>query len=352
MRPLLKAFILFFVCSMGVCAEVQEIYTSHTPVSSQSQAVLQEAQEAALVQVLQRVTLQADVSMAKDALLSEVPVGHYIQSYNYEQNSSSPDMPWFLVVNFNGKKINQLLLDMQVPIIGDNRPVLLALISVDDAGGNQVLIGQQSLQGDYQFLSQAASSWGVPLIFPANDLSDLQNFQLEDIAAFDTQRLENGAKRYKVNGMLVGQINNLANGSYLSKWKMVVGDNVFQWQLSNESVTEMLQLSLSNVVKNYANLFSITSDDEQVIEIEVYGVHSLSQVKFLADYLSGVDSVARVVLQTVEPNEVVLAVSTIGGVQVFVDSLAADAKLKLVDSDFSQQPAKLSFTTGMTNNEE
>jgi uncharacterized protein len=351
MKPLLKAFILFFIFSMGVCAEVQEVYTSHVPVSSQSQAVLQEAQEEALVQVLQRVTLQADVTATKESLLSEAPVGQYIQSYAYEKNTSNSDLPWTLVANFDGKKINQLLLDWQIPIIGNNRPVLLALISVNDAAGNRVLMGQQSAQEDYQFLAQSANDWGIPLVFPANDLTDLQNFQLHDVASFDLQRLAPGAKRYKANGLLVGEINNLGNGSFASKWKMVFGDNAFQWQLSGESVTEMLQLSLNNVVKNYANLFSITSDDEQVVEIEVYGISSLSQIKSLADYLTNVDSVARVIVQTVESGEVVLAVSTIGGVQVFVDSLAADGKLKLVDSDFSQQSAKLSFTTGMTSNE-
>lgn len=348
MRSLLKALILFFIFSAGICSEVQEIYTSHISVSSQNQDVLEEAQEEALVQVLQRVTLQPDVAQAKELLLSETPVGQYIQSYSYEKNAADSDMPWLLVADFDGKKINQLLLDMQIPIIGDNRPVLLALISVNDSVGSGVLMGQQSAQGGYQFLAHSAHDWGIPLVFPANDLTDIQNFQIQHVANFDLQHLAVGAKRYKANGLLVGQINDLGNGSFASKWKMVFGDNAFQWQMSGESVTEVLQLSLNNIVKNYARLFSITSDDEQVVEIEVYGISSLSQIKSLADYLANVDSVARVVVQTVGAGNVILEVSTIGGVQVFVDSLAADGKLKLVDSDFSQQIAKLSFTTGMT----
>jgi len=352
MKPLIKAIILLFTFSfsLGICAEVQDIYTVRLPVTSQSQKVLQEAQKQALGQVLQRLTLQTETAPIQAMLLGQAQIGQYIQSYGYEKNTTD-DAPWSLVAKFDGKKINQQLLNWQIPLIGDNRPVLLALILVNDNSGSRVLISQQSGQAQYQLMNQEARRWGIPLVFPANDLADLQNFQIQDIAAFNLAPLASGAKRYGVNGLLVGQINNLGNGSYVSKWEMAFGDNAFQWQLSDESISNILQLSLNNVVKKYADLFSITSDDEQLIDVQVDGVNSLAQLKKLIDYLSSIDAVAQVVVQEIEQGAVVLKVSTIGGVQVFVDSLAADAQLQLVDSDFSQQLAKLSFITKATNNE-
>jgi len=287
------------------------LYTAQVVVDEDEDDPRQAAYEAALVEVLLRVSGSA---LSTDAEMIELLFPNP-SSYVVQFRPGPEDTLW---VSFDGEAVEQALRQAGQSVWGADRPLTLVWLAVDWGQGNREIIGAddperrrdaaRSIDRNRllrQRVLDVAERRGLPVVFPLLDTDDLQNISFSDICGgFDEQMLE-ASRRYDVSSILAGCIRPLS--SQRNRWSYYFGIEERTYNGEPEQV-------VSHVADVLAAEFSVSgSAPLEVIELDVAGIDTVTAYGAVQKLLSDLTVIETFVVTEVRGDLVRYRVEARGG---------------------------------------
>lgn len=192
--------------------DVPTLYTTEVPYNRDADNPRRDAYEAALMEVLLRVS-GSDLVNSPHIVEELFPNP---ASYVMQFRSGANDTLW---VSFDGAAIEETLRNAGQTVWGADRPLTLVWLAVDWGQGEREIVGAddpdrtsrtaRSINRNRlvrERVLEVAERRGLPLVFPLLDTTDLQMVTFTDIwGGFDEMILE-ASERYDANSILIGRI--------------------------------------------------------------------------------------------------------------------------------------------------
>ena len=170
------------------------------------------ALKAAMAKLLVRVTGRRDAALdpALQPLVDQASM--YLNSYGLLKSGE-------VQVGFNASRVAAELATLNQPIWGDERPLTLVWVAVDDGNGSRALLGANGADNPdlppamtdlltmiRDDLAKVADERGLPLALPLLDIEDLNAVSFADLWGGFEDRIALASARYRADAVLVGRI--------------------------------------------------------------------------------------------------------------------------------------------------
>jgi len=274
-------YVVLLACallSLPVAAvEVVSLYTAEVPLDQAAKNPRGEAYEAALRQVLLRVS-GAELANDEELVASLFPNP---RAFVTQFRPGAEDSLW---VSFDGKAIEQVLRNAGQPIWGADRPLTLVWLAVDWGQGTREIIGaddpgrmeQESRSIDRnrmirERLLEIADRRGLPIAFPLLDTTDLQAVTFADIwGSFDEAVLA-ASPRYDADSVLIGRIRPVSNQA--NRWTYYLGDRDMVLSGPPEAALDQVAdiLAAEFAIGGNLPLESVALGVSGIVSVEAYG---------------------------------------------------------------------------------
>ena len=330
MKKLITIITLILFCSSAAFADSDKaLYQTKVPVSSQSVEERNTAVQQAFQQVLIRVSGNSQILNNPKIKIPSSDVNALVQEFGYSKSAVAANGSGFeMMVQFDPEGINQLLQKADVAIWGAERPMLLVWAEWEVPNQPAEIIDSGSSNHIQTFLKNAAVQRGLPIIFPMMDIDDLNQVSVNDIATMAVPVLQNAAKRYNSNGLLILRAFQLVNASHVEA-RLVLGNDQWNWTLLNPSLDENLKALVTNVSDVLAQRYStvVTPNVQAQATIKVVGINRHGDLAQVINYLKRLTPVADVDPTEVTGAEVVLSLSLRGSQNSLIQAISAENKL-------------------------
>ncbi len=254
----------------------------------------------------------------------------YVKSYQFLSDPAQTNART-LSVTFDATSIKSLLNASKQPIKASSNtaatPSVLVWLIYQTPDGEKQFVSPDSPEPrvDLINLDNAAKINGIKLIWPALDLTDINNAQIDRAASLDATLFNQASERYHVKAILAGVLaNDAANG-----WQS-------HWLLINQSQSENFNYDQANLADIYQQLFSAlkpalnanaktanssTSGDTQTISLMVNNIQNLDDYAKVTKYLQQFSAISKVAPLSVDNQTMTLSVTVAGGVNGLLNAL-------------------------------
>ncbi|MGI9270445.1 MAG: DUF2066 domain-containing protein [Woeseiaceae bacterium] len=300
-----------FAASTVRAVEVATLYTAQVALDPDQDNPRSLAYEAALVEVLMRVS-GSELSRDKERveLLFPNPASYVVQF-----RPGDDDTLW---VSFDGEAIESVLRQAGQTVWSSDRPETLIWLAVDWGQGSREILGADDPQQNRraarsidrnrllrQRIVEMAERRGLPVLFPLLDTEDLQKVAFSDIwGGFDEALLE-ASQRYEVHSILVGRIRPASNQR--NRWSYHFGGDERSWTGEPEQVIGL-------VADLLAGEFAVSgSAPLEFVALGVSGVDSVEAYGALQNMLSGTNVIENFSISEVAGDRIEYRVEARGG---------------------------------------
>ena len=332
----------FALLSMPLGAvEVATLYTAEVPLDEEADDPRGDAYDAALRQVLLRVS---GSELADDeetrALLFPNP-----RAFVTQFRPGAEDSLW---VSFDGQAIERVLRSAGQPIWGADRPLTLVWLAVDWGQGEREIIAAD----DPERMEQEARSIdrnrmirerfldiadrrGLPLVFPLLDTTDLQKVTFADIWGGFDEAVRDASERYGANSVLIGRIR--ATSTQANRWTWYFGAQELVLSGPPEAVLGQVadRLAAEFAIGGNLPLESVALAISGIVTVEAYG--SVQSI------LDNVSIIERYAITEVSGDRISYHVDVRGGPDRLSRALRFEGLLEQDFPDPSRPDAELEF---------
>lgn len=321
---------VFFMATSALAVKVNSLYKGIVPVTTQAATERNVAVQQALTQVLIKVS-GSDQILDNPKLKSRLNTADTLtQQFGYTTPPPGKSTaPYLLEVQFDAAGVNQWLRDAGAATWGQNRPLIVAWIAYDTPGHPSEMISSDAMSDITTLLKLAAAQRGLPLMFPVMDMTDLNQASPKDATDMAIPNLINAAKRYASDAILVGHVTQENNG-LTSQWKLVLGDNQWDWHLTGKTVADIVPVLISNITNTLATRFAVVTTNaiQKDLIVKVTGITHYPDFAQLTRYLNHLTPVANVeIIKISTDNDVILKVSLRSTQESFTQALSLGKKL-------------------------
>jgi hypothetical protein len=291
--------------------EMPALYTVEVPVDPDDPNAQRSAYEAALTEVLIRVTGSLDVAVSEQLGVMFPNPARLVRQYR-----PGPDNT--LVVSLDGPEIERVLRQSGMTVWGSDRPLTIIWLAVDWGLGDREIVAADDpdrISSDGRSIDrnqllreqvqEVAERRGLPIVFPLLDIEDLQRIGFIDVwGGFDEPLLEASA-RYEASSILVGRIR--PDDLQPPRWTWYVGEQRFGWPGQPEEAINQLADAL-------AARDAISGDREiETIELTISGISSINTYGKIQNYMENLRVVEKLSVIQALPDRIVYAVDVQGG---------------------------------------
>lgn len=332
---------LLILCCLSPCiiraTLVNDLYSAQIPVTDQNSTQRRNAVKTAFLAVIVKVTGNSQLASQRSIVAAANNVQSYIQQYSYEDNPNPKDTqhPFILQIDFTPKAINSFLLQQNLPVWGQDRPLTLFWIVLHDNNQTQ-LIGADSASNVATLVDQDSDQRGIPAILPMLDLTDLNIVTPNDVIAPFPLTLQHAASRYGSNAMVVLRINKTPN-KVNSRWTLMFNDLILNWYVSGDTVSDVLNQGVNQVADNLAQQYSVSESMQQTeLEIFITGLHSLTSFADAKNYLESLAPVKSASIDQISGDGVSFKVSLVGSIADLQRVIGLDHTLTTTSAQLPQ----------------
>jgi hypothetical protein len=345
---LIAALAIGIGCPSVFAATIDDLYSVTVSRSlelapGQAPRTLEDTIRFAMGQLLTRVTGRLDAALEPDlADLLENASDFVVQRGSLDRET--------LLVTFDARAIEAVLVARDQPIWGPERPLTLVWLAVDTGQGERGILSAGDvltdaspeflqLQADFRAeMATAEEERGLPLTLPLMDLEDMGALDFVDIwAGFNTQ-VTQASSRYGVDAMLTGRARQTPFGVNI-QWVLLRDGEEFA--LTGTTLRD----GLDRLADFYAAEFSTLGGVRSTL-ITVVGVETLDDYGRVMRHLEAVS-----LLDSVSPEELVdgalsLRVAARGGAAVLERVLGLSTMLTPIVEQTGQtvNEDRLTFT--------
>ncbi|MCJ8311805.1 MAG: DUF2066 domain-containing protein [Saccharospirillaceae bacterium] len=316
MKVFIKTFIAVFVLliAQNVFAVKQvDIFTQSILVEKNANATrISSVRKQAMLQVLQSASLIQNID--KIALIRVGLLKHkqYIASEKVNRSDEvfisviGQEIPMIeLEIQFDSKKINQLLLQAKVSTLDAKRPETIMIVMVQHKDGSTNILSRKDLYVEagldvpfYESITQQfekeANTLQLPIVWPMMDSQDLYFFDQSDFWQVDKNSIINFAKRYSVQVILIARIKEHDDGRFIGEWNVLdLGQPKVQYY---DSLTEFTGAGLKQLAQSVMQQYGINPNDKKDERVlirmnQIKSITEFHQNEVFFNRISGVESV-------------------------------------------------------------
>jgi uncharacterized protein len=240
-RKLILAALMFCTAAMGAAAD--DLYRAQAVVTGQGEANRGIGFAACLEDVLVKVS--GVVKLAGDPRLAayQSRAGDFVKSHSYhDQMSGTPirdeqgtrDRPYDLTVDFDEKKIDDLLKTLGLKPWLSHRPVLAVYVAMEQGARNYIVTADAGLSAvaPRQSLLAAAAKRGISIVLPDDAALAKSGITAEGLAKLRSSTLATRAAELGGEVALVGRLRwDDADLGWATEWQMQWQGQLHRWQL-------------------------------------------------------------------------------------------------------------------------
>lgn len=324
MKRTILTILLFLLIPSVYAVRVASIYQATLPAKTQSPEEKNELATKGLTNVLIKVTGNPDIMDNPSLKFQLNNAARFIQNAEYTAGTKSP---FLLKLKFDEESVNRIVHDADITIWDINRPLILAWMVFQAPGKSPEIIDNSSMSDIKSSLKVAAENRGVPVIFPVMDVDDLNQVSVNDVVNMNKNNLQNAAKRYSSEGILVAKIYP-QNTGFAAESQLVLGSKVWNWTVTDNSVENVINKLVDNVAGSLLTFASQNNSEVQgQVTLRVSGLAQHSDYDLLIKYLKNLTPVANVELIRMAGNTAILNVNLRGSRQSFEQAVAVGEKL-------------------------
>ncbi len=375
----------FLLCSLflfSMAVADSNMYTATFPVQSSVQKVSAQLARRALIQVLIKVTGNANLlcdyqlnALPDDSLASQCKVSKsdddQDQSDAALQNNQVSELltnqvlvqktlrdllkhapqlvqnftvsQGLLLVQLNQQVISRALEKMMLPIWVGKRPSFLVWGVLSQqarlfVGNNPIVTAQSKLTTAgsttlSKLLSDSATRYGIHLTLPLFDLTDLQIISKDQIWKFDVKKVLLASQRYQSVHVLFLRLYPLAgNNQWQGQWvEYKKGVQVAIGKQSGRNPQEVLDRLFGHLLSDMApSHVQVLSDNvAKPVSLVVHGVGDLSAYTNILTYLKKIKAIRKVDVGQIGNQQLQLRLLVLGGMNRLTHLLTADDHFQL-----------------------
>jgi uncharacterized protein len=328
MRQLLVILWLMGCTSLAFAVKVSSLYQADVLVASQSAEARAEAAQQGLLKVLMKVTGDADIANNPIIRGNLARADYFIEEYSYlfpDPNSAH----YIIQIHYSKNDVNRLLKRAGLSHWGENRPLILVWLVVSDAAHGTEIIGNESPGDILNTMKLQGRKFGLPLIFPAMDMTDTNMVSAEDIKVMVLPVLREAGARYAPDAYLIGKVDVDENG-LKGQWQLNLGENQWNFAITGPTMDAMAQSVLSQVTDTLAKHYGVrTNEPKRWLILEIMNITERKDLVELMDYLRQLPSVQQVQLAQIAGYTVQLSVLLRGTLNNFQQSAEMGNRLIL-----------------------
>jgi hypothetical protein len=316
---------------------VSDLYRISVAVDDQSEENRKLGVQWAFQQLLIKVSGYQEVLQNRTLVEASQNALRYMQGFSYHQDDVDDQI--YLQAWFSKALLIPLMRRAQVPIWGENRPLLLNWLAVESSklpadasavifesntnaitsgdglgSGGRLLISEQSPEWQTRF-SRAFSERGLPIMWPINDLVDQSALPLNQLWWLISDSIIKASVRYQTDAVLAGKLNQSAEGIWQYEGVLMRGDQNLSILTEGDSPLAALTNVSTEVGRFFADQFAIKSDQmngSSGIRIVVKKVKDFSDYSKVLAYLQSISGVRLVEVAQVDRDNLQLYLSLEG----------------------------------------
>jgi hypothetical protein len=320
---------MLWFCAAAAAVEMTSLYSVQVPLDPNDRDSRNLAYQAALTEVLVRVTgTTAVVDSEEIAALFPNPARYVLQYRPGPDNT--------LVVSLDGPAIEKVLRQTGATIWGTDRPLTLVWLAVDWGQGEREIVASDDpdrMSGDARSIdrnrllrervAEVATHRGIPVLFPLLDTEDLENISFSDIWGGFDDLLLLASSRYEAESVLLGRIR--PDSQQPNRWTWYHAGERAGWDGEPEDVIHQLADSLAalHAVSGRAPIDSI-----RLIISGIDSVNAFGRVQRFMEDLRGIDAL---MIDSVAGDRIVYEVAIQGGTERLQRRLELSHMLEMVD---------------------
>ncbi|MEN7341588.1 MAG: DUF2066 domain-containing protein [Pseudomonadota bacterium] len=338
---LVLSMILFgfgaLLSSPAPAATVSDLYTAEVPYDSARRNGREMAYETALRTVLSRITPDARL-VDTEAVLGKT--SQYVSGWR----EGAGETLW---VSLDGVTITARLRAAGIPVWGSDRPLTLVWLALDRGRDGRELVGAQAAAPDpaesseplvlapvvdptealRAALKDSATRYGLPLMFPRLDETDLAAVTPSDVwGGFDDVVLE-ASQRYRTSSVLMGRGN--ASNPESIRWT---------WLFSGDEreISGSIDRAARQIASVQMQALASNPDASSSVRVLVVGLQGASGYARLLRYVETESLIERADVVAMRGDSVVLE----------IDSLTTRERLQRILSGAGLEPVQMGMTFG------
>ncbi|WP_299006224.1 DUF2066 domain-containing protein [uncultured Shewanella sp.] len=286
--PLLLLSTLVIFSSSLSAAEVTQLDESLVSVDNRST----EQRNVGIKQAFDNVVLKN--SGLQSALKNPLVVAKHndpnalMTQYGYQEKEGQ----LYLKVNFDNRRIVDLLRQANLPVWGKQRPLTLIWLVSDDDNGQRQIISDESTSQIKSDFSRQADNRGMPFLFPLMDLDDSMRISVSDVRGMFVDTVAQASRRYQADFFIMASIANSSNGvDYTLNLYSKMGDGVSSAPLVSissdaQNVDSAISAMMAKVSEYYVDQYAAVDSGSQLMtKVTFSGVNTIKQMVDLEHYI-------------------------------------------------------------------
>jgi hypothetical protein len=316
---------------------VSDLYRISVAVDDQSEESRKLGVQWAFQQLLIKVSGYQKVLENRTLVEASQNALRYMQGFSYHQDDVDDQV--YLQAWFSKALLIPLMRRAQVPIWGENRPLLLNWLAVEssklpadasaiifESNTNAITFGDGVVSGERLLISEQSPEWktrfgrafserGLPMLWPINDLEDQSALPLNQLWWLISDSIIKASIRYQTDAVLAGKLNQSVEGIWQYEGVLMRGDQSLSILTEGDSPLAALTNVSTEVGRFFADQFAIKSDlmnGRSGIRIVVKKVKDFSDYSKILAYLQSISGVRLVEVAQVDRENLQLYLSLEG----------------------------------------
>ena len=339
----LLLLLLWTLPSLGV----ERLYHAEVEVADQGAQARAEGMARAMREVLVKVSGSARASRDEALRPGLQGASRYAQRYQYRTEAIAEDEQrldgqgrlqttrLLMEVEFEPRGIDALLRNHGYSVWGATRPEVLVWIGVEQ-GGQRLLVGANDAGLVRQVLAQTARQRGLPLRLPLLDHQDQAEVQAADIWGGFWGDIQQASLRYAPQAILIGRLAPDVGGQWEIDWVLLHDEEQHRWQMRSDDLHQLIASGVHEstdwLAARFAK-FAHHSDGELYLWVD--DVVDFAAYRRVMDYLSGINGVQHILLDSTDNDRLQLRLQVDGGREVLMRTIALGRTLERVEQELN-----------------
>lgn len=334
-KKLIAIICLYFSINLATAVNIADLYQTNIQVNSQSNEARNAALRSGMIEVITKLTGDSKIIHIAAIQNGLNKAESYVEEYSYlsQVNHSIPTIS----IRYNKNDINQLLKKAGIVYWGENRPLILIWLAISEPERETLIVGNESPHTMLNAIKQSSNQYGLPMIFPMMDMTDVEKVNPQIIDEMKIETLQEAGKRYSPEVLLIGKVNK--TNQIKSDWQLIAGNEHWDWHFNDATVENMLTTLMKEInqvlAKHYAVKISTVS--ETILSLQVSHVNGGEDLQALMQYLQQLSIVKRVELLKITDDKVELSILIRGSSKAFEDNATIGQHMILKEADTEKQ---------------
>lgn len=235
----------------------------------------------------------------------------------------------YVNVTFAQERINELLINANVPIWDSNRPSVLVWMVLQDINGERRLLTAEADPEIVNLITRFAEKRGVPVIFPVLDFEDRRSLPVESLWNLDEAAIVGASVRYGADSVLSGRLLFAATGELVGLWHFIFQEQATIFDGLESDLQTYLHKPLERVTETLSSYYAIVpvNSNKAVVRLRIEGIENLQAYAALLNYVRNLGLVRSVSMASLDGTQLELDLGLQGDAQQLQEVIALDRDL-------------------------